>query len=85
MPITRALNEEAAEQDLIATKLERVMSQSKSELELRSETQPACLQCSLPMTRLNSIPAFDRYPQLDVYRCEVCGEARTIKRREQSA
>jgi hypothetical protein len=56
------------------------MSSSTSELESCFDSEPTCSQCVIPMTRANSIPAFAKYPQLDIYRCEVCGQARTIKR-----
>src|SRR5262245_28133060 len=59
------LKEEAADWNSIAAELEYAMSSSKSEPQPPAETKPACSQCAVPMTRVNSIPAFDQHPQLD--------------------
>jgi hypothetical protein len=37
------------------------------------------------MVFVHSVPRFERYPQLDLYRCSECDEARTIKREEDEA
>lgn len=40
-----------------------------------------CAHCSTAMTRVNSIPGVGKHPQLDTYRCQQCGNSRTVERK----
>ena len=40
---------------------------------------PECPQCCKPLKYVHSVPSFGEYPQLDLYRCQECDYARTIK------
>ena len=44
-----------------------------------------CPECWKPLAYVHSVPAFGKYPQLDLYRCQECGHALTVKQYKREA
>ena len=44
-----------------------------------------CPECWKPLAYVHSVPAFGEYPQLDLYRCQECGHALTVKQYQHKA